>query len=124
MDVLDFPTTCRHHQVDLAGITFDLCPLTGAVEWLVGGEPADPLVVMARLFGQFDLVASMPGVRSPAGTVLAYRPNNRRGRALLSALPTGQWMQATPELWIGADGVLLLLAPINPTLTESLMRGP
>jgi hypothetical protein len=122
MDIVDFPTTCRHDRVDLGSVVVDICPVTSQAEWYDSDELVDPASALATLFGQFDLATAAPGLRSPGTMVLAYRPSGRRGRAAMRALPQGRWIEAAPDLWITHDGESLLMSPTDSVLARNLVR--
>jgi hypothetical protein len=122
MDTLDFPTSCRHELVSIGSLVLEICPTTSEAEWFEGDQATDPATALARLFGQFDLTAMAPGIRSPGPTVLVYRPTGRKGRTDMRALPQGRWIEAAPDLWITHDGESLLMSPADPTLARNLAR--
>jgi hypothetical protein len=131
MDNVHFPTdtprasrsSCLHDSYEVGGLFLDLCPQTGETHWIDDDDDeVDPAVALARLFGSFDLVAALAGVGAPGSMVLAYRPDSRRGRAAMRALPRRRWIEAAPDLWIAHDGDRLLMAPANPVLAANLAR--
>jgi len=129
MDVLDFPTNapgfgaCVHTRTDVGDFQLELCPRTDEATWLRRGSEVDPAVAMAALFGQFDLCGVLPATAAPGERAFAYRPNGRRGRSAMRALPLRRWFEAAPDLWLGHDGEMLLLAPSDPILAANLARN-
>lgn len=114
---------CLHDRIMMGGVVADVCPQTGTARWLDGADhDLDPAVALARLFGSFDLVAALDGIGAPGPTVLAYRPDSRRGRAAMRALPLRRWIEAAPKLWVTHDGERLLMAPTDPVLADNLVR--
>lgn len=114
---------CRHNIIEVAGTGVVACRSCGEVEWWSTDRLLDPAEGMARLFGQFDLVRTMPAVRAPAAEVLVYRAPNRRARKSLTPFPSGVWLEAHPGLWLTHDGENLLLAPTDPNLARNLIRN-
>jgi hypothetical protein len=86
------------------------------------GRLLDPALGMARLFGNFDLVGSLPSVRARGQKVLLYRPPSRRSREHLDAFPRHVWLETQPGLWMAHDGEHLLLVPTDPLLAKNLTR--
>jgi hypothetical protein len=146
MDILDFPTgaspersptrigghrpdpvpgSCVHERAMVGRLEVEICS-RGDLAWYDRGEEIDPAVAMAHLFGQFDLVSSFDGLRTPGPTVFVYRPDGRRGRQAMRDLPAARWLQAAPELWITRDEHHLLLCPSDPVLAANLLSrsGP
>lgn len=113
---------CRHEIESLSGVGVVACEACGTVEWWGTDRPLDPAEGMARLFGQFDLIGSLPSLNAPSAEVLVYRPPNWRHRAKLKAFPQGTWLEAHPGLWLTHDGENLLLAPSDPVLAANLRR--
>lgn len=116
------PETCTH-EIRSRGRTGVLaCGNCGLLEFFSAGRTLDPDEGMAALFGDYDLVSTLPAVGAPGRKVLAYRPN-RGGRRSLDLLPVATWMRAGARLWIASDGDFLLLATSDDLLVANLTRG-
>ncbi len=113
---------CDHQSRTVGELSVASCSACGQVEWWGADRPLDPAAGMTRLFGQFDLVGRLPGLRAPGPEVLVYRPPGRRDHTALSAFPQGHWVEAAPDLWLSHDGSHLLLSPTDPLLLENLDR--
>jgi hypothetical protein len=113
---------CRHKIESLSGVGVVACAACGTVGWWGADLPLDPVEGMTRLFGQFDLLGSLPSLRAPSSEVLVYRPPNWRHRSRLKAFPQGVWLEVNPDLWLTHDGEHLLLAPTDPLLSTNLQR--
>ena len=114
---------CRHNVIWEGSIGVIACDVCGAVEWWADGSPLDAAEGMARLFGRYELVSTMPSLGAPAREVLAYRPPSRRTRTRLDAFPTHQWLQVAQGLWLSHDGSTLLLCPTDPLLAANMSSG-
>lgn len=116
------PQHCTHERIEVGPIEVEYCTDSGELEWFDGGEPIDPEVAMARLFGRFDLVGSLPAIGAPSGVTLLYVPPTTRERSWLRRLPANSWLRAMSGMWISHDGEHLLLCPGDPLLARNLMR--
>ncbi|MDF1595634.1 MAG: hypothetical protein P1T08_06015 [Acidimicrobiia bacterium] len=114
---------CRHNVTWEGSTGVVACASCGAVEWWSDGRPLDAAEGMARLFGRFELVSTMPSLHAPAPDILAYRPPSRRARARLGAFPIHQWLLVSDGLWLTHDGTLLLLCPTDPVLASNMWSG-
>ncbi len=135
MDVVSFPSptdvtpptvervTCLHDRIQVGAFTLEMCPQSGEGRWLDSADDElDPAVALAGLFGSFDLMTALDGIGAPGPTVLAYRPDSRRGRTAMRSLPLRRWFEAAPTLWVTHDGERLLMSPTNPVLVDNLIR--
>lgn len=121
MRTVDFPT-CTHEIRHAGRFGVMACSDCATIEWFENGRPVDPEVAMAGLFGDFDLVATLPTISAPASDVLMYRPARRVDRTRLEMLPSHTWLAASPTLWLSHDGEFLLLAPLDRLLLDNLTR--
>lgn len=115
--------TCFHVPVAVAGVEVIACSSCCEVEWLRANRPIDPDEGMAAIFGDFELVATLPALAAPSPEVLLYRPSGKGQRDRLRSFPAEVWLRATPELWLSHDGDHLLLAPTDPLMFHNLTRG-
>ena len=131
-DVLVFPTSrigdrggdstdCAHETFAWGEIHLSVCPEDGTSEWSDGGEPIDGAEAMARLFGQFDLVATIDAIGAPGPTTLVYDPG-RRGSRRMRVFPPHRWFEGSPGLYFAHDGTHLLLSPVDPRFIGNLTR--
>lgn len=119
-----FPhTTCSHHPTVVAGLSVTACPDCGTVEFSDAGGPVAPQNGVGRLFGQYDLVASLPALAGPARTVLLYRPPSAAVRRSLTAFPAHCWFDTGDGLRFSHDGEHLLIAHDAPWVTRNLLDG-
>jgi len=86
------------------------CGTCAEVSWFQDGHGLEPEAGVARLFGEFKLVGSLPGISGPARSVHLYAPPSRAALARLRAFPAKVWLQAAPDLWMSHDGHHLALA--------------
>jgi hypothetical protein len=116
-------TNCLHQAVCVGGLEVVACDACRTIEWYRGGRGIDPMEGMAALFGDFDLVGSLPAVFAPSTEVLLYRPGSRHQRQRFDPFPRESWLRATPDLWMSHDGEHLVLAPTDPLTFTNLTRG-
>jgi hypothetical protein len=93
------------------------------VDWRDSVGEIDPNEGMAALFGNYELVATLDAVGSPAPEVLVYSAPSIRKRRNLLPFPKNSWVKAAPDLWLTHDGENLLLATNHKLLFENLTRG-
>jgi hypothetical protein len=105
------------------GLTVVACPECGDVSFADAGGIVAPRMGIGRLFGQYDLVASLPALGAPARTVLLYRPPTATARRALAAFPAHVWLEGDEGLWISHDGEHLLIAHNAPWITHDLLDG-
>lgn len=116
------PDECRHEPRHLGRTSVVACAACGLVQFFGPGGALDPAEGMAALFGNYDLIGTIPAVGAPAPLVLAYRPNLGK-KGALALLPAGCWLRIGPDLWAAAgDGVLLLATP-DQLMVDNLTRG-
>ncbi len=123
MSISTFPGSCRHQRLDVGPYEADLCPNDRTITWFDGSEQIDSYAAFARLFGSAQLLAAVPGVRTPGPAVLAYRPAGQLSRSWMRALPAHEWFQAVPDMFVGHDGENLLLCPLDPLVVRNLSSG-
>ncbi len=135
MAIIHFPTTapspetpaprasCVHRRLRIGPFDAEWCPRTDELSWKDAGEPIDPAVALARLFGEFDLVSVADGLHAPGTDVFIYRPSNRTRRTWMRSLPRATWLGAAPGLWLTHDDRHLLMSPDDPVLSANLKRG-
>ena len=115
--------SCVHDRYLVGRFVADVCPDSLEVTWRdSNNDEVDPALALAGLFGSFDLEAALDGIHAPSDTILVYRPDSRKGRAAMEAIPVRQWLLAAPGLWLTQDGSRLLLAPTDPQLAANLSR--
>lgn len=122
MNVIGFPGACEHHRIEVGPLEVEICPLDRSATWFDGADRVDPQAAMARIFGDFDLVAVLPGLRSPGRSVLVYRPPTRRHQGWMEQFPSLSWVEAVPGLWLTHDGSHLHLSSTDPLLESNLLR--
>lgn len=108
-------TNCIHTvQPVTREIEIVACARCGTIEWFRSGAAIEPFDGMADVFGEFDLVATLPGVSAPGREVLLYKAPRGVSRSLLAALPSRTWLEAAPGLAVSHDGRHLLVSPMGP----------
>lgn len=122
MNVIGFPGTCEHSRIEVGPLEVEICPADQSLNWFDGTDRLDPQVAMARLFGEFNLMAVLPGLHSPGHTVLVYQPPSRRHLGWMLQLPSRRWVEAVPGLWLTHDGSNLHLSSTDPMLEANLLR--
>lgn len=83
------------------------------------GSPLDPSEAIASAYGPFPLIDRLPAIGAPGGFALIYGVPARY-RSRLDVLQTGVWTQIHPALFASQDGVNLMLAPTDPTVSRSI----
>ena len=113
--------TCHASPTPVGPVYLTSCPSCHAYSWTNkhGGE-LDPAQGMAAAYGAFDLVTALASVGAPGGIALVYRVP-RRLRNRLDALTMGVWTEIHPDLFATHDGMSLLLAPTDPSLSANLL---
>lgn len=114
---------CDHDPATVGGLTVIACADCGEVSFSDAAGFVTRRNGLARLFGQFDLVGSLPGLGAPGRQVLLYRPPDRRTAAALRAWPSRTWLEGDDGLWVSHDGQHLLLAHDAPWVTHHLLDG-
>lgn len=107
---MDTTGSCRHIPVTTEGLEVAACGVCAEVSWFQNGRWLQPEIGVARLFGEFRLVGSLPGISAPAHDVHLYAPPSPAARSRLRAFPPKVWLQAAPNLWMSHDGNHLALA--------------
>ena len=105
---------CRHDPIRVAGVQVMACAGCGRVTYEDPRGTMAPSVALARLFGDFDLAATLPALHAPGTEVMLYRPPSRRRRAHLEAFEARVWFEVDDGLWLAHDGEHLLLATAEP----------
>lgn len=113
---------CRDERVAIDGFVATWCPDSLEITWTIQDDQVDPAMALARLFGNFELVAALPGVAAPGPTVFVYKTRDRSRRAAMRELPPNMWLCAAPGLWISHDGQVLSMSPDDPVLAANLMK--
>lgn len=113
---------CRHEVKWWGRNGVVACPACGVLEFFGPVGLLDRAEGVAALFGNFELVDTLPAVGAPGTRVLAYRPSGLR-RSALDLFPLGVWLRAGPELWLASDGTCLLLSTDSPLMVSNLTRG-
>ncbi|MDH3498688.1 MAG: hypothetical protein OEM97_01065 [Acidimicrobiia bacterium] len=105
---------CDHRAVHQGGLDVTACAACGLVTYTDQRGEVVPTVALARLFGDFDLVGTLPAVHAPGQEVLLYRPPTRARRKHLSAFQPQVWFEVDAGLWLSHDEEHLLLATSRP----------
>lgn len=113
---------CIHAVHRIGRFEIISCGECGDVNWFEEGRPIEAEAGMAGVFGNYDLVGSVRGVRAPADHILVYRPPSMRHRRALDAFHPHVWFQAGPRIWLCHDTEHLMLAPTDPLLAANLAR--
>jgi hypothetical protein len=115
---------CQGHKpMPVADLLVAACEACRRVDWRDSVGEIDPNEGMAALFGNYELVATLDAVGSPAPEVLVYSAPSIRKRRNLLPFPKNSWVKAAPDLWLTHDGENLLLATNHKLLFENLTRG-
>lgn len=114
---------CRHDRREVGPVDVELCYESSFLEWFDGNERLDPDVGMARVFGHFNLVATLPALGAPGPMALVYGPPTSRERNWMRALPQNEWLHALDGVWISHNGDQLLLSPLDQIMVENLSRN-
>ncbi len=106
--------TCRHVAQRFAGLHVVACGNCGHVEYRDPQGSVASAVALARLFGDFDLAATLPALHAPGHAVRLYEAPTRAQRRHLAAFPAHQWFEVDEGLWLAHDERYLLLATSRP----------
>lgn len=111
---------CLHTPRRSGPIEVVACAGCARFAWYEDGRPIDPDLGVARLFGAYDLVGSLPAVNAPGDEVLLYRPARPGDRRALAAFEPRTWFRVTEHLWLCHDRALLMLSSTSPLVLRNL----
>lgn len=107
----DHLPACEHRRVEVGPLEADICDQTSIITWYDGDDLVDATVAMARVFGAFDLVETLPAIGAPGPLTSVYEASTRRERSWLLSLPRHRFLEAMPGVWISRDDSHLLITP-------------
>lgn len=110
---------CRHELRNVAGIAVVVCTTCQASEWWDTDGYVDPTEGVARVFGDYELTGTLPGIGAPAPLVLSYRAPDAKQSERLGAFPLREWVRIHDGLWLSHDGDTLLLAPTDRSVIRT-----
>jgi hypothetical protein len=104
---------CRHHLQPVGDLSVMVCTTCQTTQWWDGRGLIYPADGVARLFGEYELIGTLPAVGGPTSVILTYRAPNGSARQHLAAFPVNTWIRIDNGLWLSHDGTTLLLAPAD-----------
>ena len=111
---------CNVAPAPLGQVRLTICADCAHYEWTdSSGLLLDPADAIASAYGPFPLIDRLTAIGAPGGLVLVYRVPTRY-RSRLGVLPIGVWTQIHPALYASQDGINLMLAPTDPTVSRSI----
>lgn len=110
--------SCDITAIDMGPASLATCSTCSRYEWSdKNGSRIDPSDAIAAVYGPFPLVERLDSIGAPGGSALVYRVPLRY-RARLDVLAVGEWTRIHPDLYASQDGINLLLAPTDPTVSR------
>lgn len=110
--------SCEMTAIDTGPARLAACSTCSRYEWSDrDGSQLDPSDAIAAVYGPFPLIQRLESIGTPGGSALVYRVP-RRYQTRLDVLVIGEWTRIHPDLYASQDGINLLLAPTDPTVSR------